>query len=393
MRITRFRKEAGCITWCKGGAPEIRNYLDNLLPPECHERNSTESFRNLYEFEIAEMDALTAGKHLGRTRGAVKDLSEARATRLRERAVEKARKLKEEFDAEQALLEDSPSSSTEDKKTKIKTEVLSDEDNLPKDSDDEISNLEDHFEPITDEEGDEETENAGEESDIPASTASQDADDEMEVDAVVKHRPQPETYPTMAPVTPYPTNTMGNHIMTNNTLSPSQSVHFGPHVPAPNQPMYYPGPTDPSAGYCHHWTSNPILEAILYQNSFDPSMPDDGTTIAPRTFMAQAAIAHLLEPTITHLSRIMRVHPATIPSIHPGYCYKVQWQYLQAMYENWLGARGIDNNWEVLVGLKELSKERAVWNVTAWLEEWFGKQPSVGNGHVAQVFLPVNDVL
>ncbi|KAL8785821.1 MAG: hypothetical protein Q9213_003128 [Squamulea squamosa] len=76
MNMTRFRKFGCCITWNSiREADTQREYLDKKLPRRCIHLNSTESFRKLHAFEVAELELQDAGRYLKRTRSRVKDLT------------------------------------------------------------------------------------------------------------------------------------------------------------------------------------------------------------------------------------------------------------------------------------------------------------------------------
>lgn len=98
MNMTRFRKFACCLTW--NSIREVdyqRDYLDKKLPRRCIRSNSTESFRMLDSWEVAEMELQHAGKFLNRTRGMAKDKSEDRARTVYTRKKKEYKTLKAAF--------------------------------------------------------------------------------------------------------------------------------------------------------------------------------------------------------------------------------------------------------------------------------------------------------
>ena len=67
MRRSRFRWKAGYISWTKRtGWVDIKNYLDNLLPKECHLANDTRNFRELKRSEVKKMALMNRGRFLER---------------------------------------------------------------------------------------------------------------------------------------------------------------------------------------------------------------------------------------------------------------------------------------------------------------------------------------
>ncbi|KAL8827082.1 MAG: hypothetical protein Q9191_003403 [Dirinaria sp. TL-2023a] len=79
MRMTRFRKIAGCISWTpKVGSESIENYLASILPEECKQANSTRGFRNLWPYERAEIDLQNTGQFPNKARPDNKDFTQRR---------------------------------------------------------------------------------------------------------------------------------------------------------------------------------------------------------------------------------------------------------------------------------------------------------------------------
>ena len=77
MRMTRFRKIAGCLSWApKVGSESIENYLASILPEECKQANSTRGFRNLWPYERAEIELQNIGQFPNKARPGRKDFSE-----------------------------------------------------------------------------------------------------------------------------------------------------------------------------------------------------------------------------------------------------------------------------------------------------------------------------
>ncbi|KAL8771540.1 MAG: hypothetical protein Q9209_002982 [Squamulea sp. 1 TL-2023] len=76
MNMTRFRKYGCCITWNSIRKEDTqREYLDKKLPRRCIRLNSTESFRKLHAWEVAELELQDAGRFLKRTRSRIKDIT------------------------------------------------------------------------------------------------------------------------------------------------------------------------------------------------------------------------------------------------------------------------------------------------------------------------------
>ena len=69
MRQTRFTLKSASLSWEKrAGSDKFQDYLLSILPPGCKQQNSTETFRDLQENEIHNMQALNRGKHMYRGR-------------------------------------------------------------------------------------------------------------------------------------------------------------------------------------------------------------------------------------------------------------------------------------------------------------------------------------
>ncbi|MCJ1269177.1 hypothetical protein MMC22_009066 [Lobaria immixta] len=67
MRNTRFRLNACCLVWAdRQGSDVLKAYLDEILPANCHADNSTESFRDLTNFEVRKARFPNKGKFLKR---------------------------------------------------------------------------------------------------------------------------------------------------------------------------------------------------------------------------------------------------------------------------------------------------------------------------------------
>ena len=63
MRMTRFRRQAGCIAWNKrAGSSAVNAYLESLHPESCLQANSIEASYLLKKEQINEMTALNKGK-------------------------------------------------------------------------------------------------------------------------------------------------------------------------------------------------------------------------------------------------------------------------------------------------------------------------------------------
>ncbi|KAL9014483.1 MAG: hypothetical protein Q9173_000863 [Seirophora scorigena] len=64
VRCARFRKQAACISWKpREGTDKLRRHLESYLPPECVAMNSTRSFRDLTDLEVAEISRAAKGTH------------------------------------------------------------------------------------------------------------------------------------------------------------------------------------------------------------------------------------------------------------------------------------------------------------------------------------------
>ncbi|KAI4276060.1 MAG: hypothetical protein LQ337_002762 [Flavoplaca oasis] len=99
MNMTRFRKFGCCLTWNSiRNVDTQREYLDKKLPRRCIRLNSTESFRKLYPWEVAESELQDAGKFLKRTRARQKDISRARSHQVFKRKKSEFEQLKKNFD-------------------------------------------------------------------------------------------------------------------------------------------------------------------------------------------------------------------------------------------------------------------------------------------------------
>ncbi|KAL8951284.1 MAG: hypothetical protein Q9222_002739 [Ikaeria aurantiellina] len=111
MNMTRWRKKAGCLSWNSiRDVDSFRDYLDRKLPPKCIRLNSTESFRELHAWEVAESMLPDAGKFLERSRAKKKVKSATKARQIYEKELKQVRRLKKTFDAEY----DGPDSDNDD---------------------------------------------------------------------------------------------------------------------------------------------------------------------------------------------------------------------------------------------------------------------------------------
>lgn len=93
----RWRERWCCISWAsrRTGTDAFLNYIDNLLPQELKDKNTTRGWRKLYRDEIADVKAMNMGNFPKRS--ASKDLSKRQKyldgeARKRERLMELARK-------------------------------------------------------------------------------------------------------------------------------------------------------------------------------------------------------------------------------------------------------------------------------------------------------------
>ncbi|KAL8675924.1 MAG: hypothetical protein Q9186_007502 [Xanthomendoza sp. 1 TL-2023] len=99
MNMTRFRKFGCCLTWNSiRNVDTQREYLDKKLPRRCIRTNSTESFRKLYSWEVAESELQDAGKFLKRTRSRRKDTSSNKSQQVYKRKRAEFEQLKRNFD-------------------------------------------------------------------------------------------------------------------------------------------------------------------------------------------------------------------------------------------------------------------------------------------------------
>ncbi|KAL8967533.1 MAG: hypothetical protein Q9183_002874 [Haloplaca sp. 2 TL-2023] len=99
MNVTRFRKFACCLTWnAIRGVDYQREYLNEKLPRRCIRLNSTESFRELDAWEVAELESRHAGKYLSRTSGVARDPTTDRARTIANRKKKDSNRLKAMFE-------------------------------------------------------------------------------------------------------------------------------------------------------------------------------------------------------------------------------------------------------------------------------------------------------
>ena len=69
MRASRFRQEAGCLSWSiRQGTREINEYILKLYPRECLEANSSKTFRNLTLDEQASLKSINRSGYSYRKR-------------------------------------------------------------------------------------------------------------------------------------------------------------------------------------------------------------------------------------------------------------------------------------------------------------------------------------
>jgi hypothetical protein len=102
MRMTRFRRKAGAITWGPSGreSEAFEDYMDQKLPQACKAANSIEGFRDLYPHEIAKMEFRNVGRRPNRARQGAKDSSDEKLRRKRAAALRTYKKLLDKFNAE-----------------------------------------------------------------------------------------------------------------------------------------------------------------------------------------------------------------------------------------------------------------------------------------------------
>ncbi|KAL8737610.1 MAG: hypothetical protein Q9181_001511 [Wetmoreana brouardii] len=99
MNMTRFRKFSCCLTWNTSRQKDIqREYLEKKLPRRCIRLNSTESFRMLDAWEVAELELQEAGKHLSRTRALDKDKTPSHSHKVWHNKLKQVKMLKASFD-------------------------------------------------------------------------------------------------------------------------------------------------------------------------------------------------------------------------------------------------------------------------------------------------------
>ncbi|CAL8582200.1 hypothetical protein XPA_007870 [Xanthoria parietina] len=99
MNMTRFRKFGCCLTWNSiRNVDTQREYLDKKLPRRCIRLNSTETFRKLFPWEVAESELQDAGRFLKRTRARQKDVSQARSRQVYKKKRLEFEQLKKTFD-------------------------------------------------------------------------------------------------------------------------------------------------------------------------------------------------------------------------------------------------------------------------------------------------------
>ncbi|KAL8705110.1 MAG: hypothetical protein Q9201_001755 [Fulgogasparrea decipioides] len=99
MNMTRFRKFSCCLTWNTSRQKDTqREYLEKKLPRRCIRLNSTESFRMLDAWEVAELELQEAGKHLSRTRAFEKDKTPSHSHKVWHNKLKQVKMLKASFD-------------------------------------------------------------------------------------------------------------------------------------------------------------------------------------------------------------------------------------------------------------------------------------------------------
>lgn len=99
MAMSRFRRQAACISWsAKVGSDNIKEYLDALLPPNCLRANSTVGFRNLYLHEFHEVELMNAGLFPNKAKPYNKDFSDENKEKQFEKVAEKYRNKRKQFD-------------------------------------------------------------------------------------------------------------------------------------------------------------------------------------------------------------------------------------------------------------------------------------------------------
>ena len=99
MRMIRFRRHAGCITWGpKMGSQVIQAFLDQLMPAQCKTANSTRGFRNLEPYEEAAIEMINVGLFPNKARKGKQDLSEQKKQEMYKKAEGKYLRQKADYD-------------------------------------------------------------------------------------------------------------------------------------------------------------------------------------------------------------------------------------------------------------------------------------------------------
>lgn len=106
MRICRFRKVSGCLTWSKSAPKDdpLEEYMGRILPKRCLEANSTKGFRDFYPHELKEIESklTTTHKQLRIKNVTTKDSDSHQAKKAKESTLGK-RKVSEKSEKDLAL--------------------------------------------------------------------------------------------------------------------------------------------------------------------------------------------------------------------------------------------------------------------------------------------------
>lgn len=341
MRMTRFRKEAGSISWNpKVGSDAIKAYLDMKLPESCKQANSTRGFRNLYKHEQAEIELINVGKFPSKARHGKRDFSpKNKETKLQE-AINKAMRLKAEFDRQSnpalAINEWSDNMlhlghNPDLVEFQSRTAYLEYLHSLPDLLDSDTSSID---------------------ADITSSATSVSRDASID-----------------------------------NAFSDSHSSRFTQQASSPYETFQQPWfPFDPSArgpAATPSLISN-VRDSVIDTQVASPQLnsdmslsdPEDLRDLTPATRAHRTLISFLLAPTIRNYTYLTNQQA---PATNPEGSYLEQFGQLHAAFEEYVAAHYVDTPFDdlQLVGLMLWTERGLDWNLL-WDEEAFGEAPDTG---------------
>lgn len=326
MRMTRFRRKAGAITWGPSGqeSDAFVDYMDQKLPQACKAANSIEAFRDLYPHEIAEMELQNVGRRPNRARRGAKDMSTEKLRRKRAAALRTYNHLLAKFNKEhgQEASEAEAAAKYDEEEGDDRTEEEEEEGEW-EESDQSLS-----------------TSNA-EDSGVDAAPEDGDGFEDEDQDSESHHRSVSESASIQ---TTNDQQFQGLDAFPGN-LNVEGTDDLGDDSQGNGSDRSYPRSVE---------ASDSEVGNFLYED--------------PTTATELQLIQRLLEPTITHFTYLMG-HPP--PPTDPNRSYVYQWGDIATILGQQFDEFALQPPAVLLIGLTAFTAYTAEWNLP-WDEERYG---------------------